>query len=226
MEKKARLLIVEDDPVIERELALILRNNHYEVVLVEEYLHVSEQVLAAEIDLVLLDVNLNVPGMDGFRLCSEIRGCSEVPIIFVTSRSAVEDEIQGLMLGGDDYITKPYNISLLLLKIKALLKRTGFSEARSELMYKGVTLSLAKSSVTFGGETVELTKNELQILHYLFLHKEGIVSRNELIDYLWNNQLYIDDNALSLHVTRLRRKIGQLGLEEFIQTKYRQGYLI
>ncbi|MBO1305679.1 response regulator transcription factor [Enterococcus sp. 669A] len=222
----AKILIVEDDPVIERELALILRNNQYDVEVVEEYAKIPLQINEAAIDLVLLDVNLKEQTTSGFTICSEIRAESDVPIIFVTSRSAVEDEIQGMMLGGDDYITKPYNISLLLLKIKALLKRAGSNDTSSELVYKGVTMSLAKSTATFAQQTVELTKNELQILHFLFLHKETIVSRGDLIDYLWNNQLYIDDNALSLHVTRLRKKLLQIGLSNFIQTKYRQGYLI
>ncbi|MDU5336400.1 response regulator transcription factor [Enterococcus sp.] len=226
MERSPKILIVEDDEIIERELSTILKSNHYEVYLTEEYTDIPQFILESEIDLVLLDINLKGTETNGFLICSEIRLQSEVPIIFITSREAIDDEIQGMMLGGDDYIKKPYHISLLLLKIKALLKRSSPNEHQSELRYKGIGLSLAKSAITYQDNTIELTKNELQVLHYLFLHKETIVSRSELIDYLWTNQLYIDDNSLSLTVTRLRKKLQEAGVDGLIQTKYRQGYMI
>lgn len=226
MERKPKILIVEDDKIIERELSIILKSNQYDVYAAKDFSKVPQQILTSSIDLVLLDVNLKGTGTNGFLICSEIRMQSEIPIIFVTSRGTIDDEIQGMVLGGDDYITKPYHVSLLLLKIKALLKRSSLNENRSEFFYKEVTLSLAKSTVTYHSQTIELTKNELQVLHYLFLHKETIVRRSDLIDYLWNNQLYIDDNSLSLIVTRLRKKLQEIGVHDLIQTKYRQGYMI
>ena len=195
------IIIVEDDPVIREELALLLENENYQVLAVSDFETVLEQVRSACPDLVLLDLGL--PGRDGLSLCAAIRKIA--PIIVVTSRTSVLDELRALNLGSDDYVTKPYNIPILLARIKAVLRRNGGESAGPDILKAaGLWLSLAKGSVGANGQTVELTRNELKILAHLMAHAGEIVSRADLIEVLWDSQIYIDDNTLSVNVTRLR----------------------
>ncbi|MEG0274128.1 MAG: response regulator transcription factor, partial [Longicatena sp.] len=147
------------------------------------------------------------------------------PIIFVTSRNSDMDELCSMRMGGDDFITKPYNSSVLLAHIEAIIKRS-YKGNEKQLVHRDVTLNLALSRLEANGKFEELTKNEIKIMYYLFQHKGEIVSREDLIDYLWDNKLFIDDNALSVNVTRIRNKFRELGYDEFIITKHRQGYVI
>jgi len=172
---------------------------------------------------ILLDINL--PHTDGFVLCKQIRSFSGVPIIFVTSRNTDMDELCSMTLGGDDFITKPYNISILIARIAAVLKRT-YAHGETILTHRGVYLFVARSVLAYEGKECELTKNELRILYNLFCHKGEIVARDDLIDDLWDNKLFIDDNALSVNITRIRAKLKELGVEAFIHTRHRQGYWI
>lgn len=219
-----KIMIVEDDAAIQEELALLLSNEGYQVLPVTGFTEVAEQVKQAGADLVLLDLGL--PGRDGFSLCADIHRVSGVPIIFVTSRDSSMDELRALSLGGDDYITKPYNIPVLLARIKAVLRRSGGMAEPDTLEAGGLRLSLAKGAAEAGGRMVELTRNEIKILAYLMDHSGQIVSRADLIEALWDSQIYIDDNTLSVNMTRLRTKLEGLGLPGYIRTRRGMGYQI
>lgn len=217
-----RIALIEDDPTVREELALLLENEGYQVLGVTDFTAVPRQVQAFEADLVLLDLGL--PGKDGFALCAALRRESPVPIIIVTSRDAALDELKALSLGGDDYITKPYNIPILLARIKAVLRRTGEGGEADTLTAGPLTLHLTRGTAALGSQTVELTRNELKILACLLAHPGQIVPRADLIEALWDSEIYIDDNTLSVNVTRLRAKLGQLGLGEAIKTRRGMGY--
>ena len=183
-----------------------------------------DQIKAEQPHLIILDIKL--PGTSGFSLCTEIRTFSEVPIIFVTSCNTDMDELNSIMLGGDAFITKPYNTAILLAKIASLLKKAYPTQQREQMVYGDAVLRLESSSLDYHGQSVELTKNELKILYYLFKNGGKICSRGDMIEYLWDNQLYVDDNALSVNINRIREKLAGIGLTDFIKTKHRQGYTI
>ncbi len=156
----------------------------------------------------------------------KIRAFSTVPIIFVTSRDTDIDELQSLMMGGDDFITKPYNISILLTRIAVLLKRVYKDDNQFILSHRGVVLNLEVGKIEKDGMEAELTKSEMRILFYLFRNTGKIVSRADLIDYLWDNELFIDDNTLSVNINRIRHKLEALKVSDLIKTKHRLGYTI
>ncbi len=215
------IMIVEDDPVIREELAFLLGNENYQVLPVTDFETFPEQVYSARPDLVLLDLGL--PGRDGLALCAAIRKIA--PIIVVTSRTSALDELRALNLGSDDYVTKPYNIPVLLARIKAVLRRNGAESAEPDILKAaGLQLSLTRGTVTAAGQTAELTRNELKILAHLMAHAGEIVSRVNLIEALWDSQIYIDDNTLSVNVTRLRSKLEGLGMPNVIKTRRGMGY--
>lgn len=217
------ILIIEDDEAICRELQMLLQKQGYEAICWNMQEDIEELVKTHDPHIILLDINL--PQMDGFTVCSQLRSFSKVPIIFVTSRNTDMDELCSMQMGGDDFITKPYNTSILLARIAALLKRS-YEWKDQNLTHHGVLLDVAMSRVEYQNNTRELTKNEVKILHYMFQHKGEIIPREDLIDYLWDNKLFIDDNALSVNVTRIRNKLRELGVEDFIVTRHRQGYQI
>lgn len=217
------ILIIEDDEAICRELQMLLQKQGYEAICWNMQEDIRELVKTHDPHIILLDINL--PQMDGFTVCSQLRSFSKVPIIFVTSRNTDMDELCSMQMGGDDFITKPYNTSILLARIAALLKRS-YEWKDQNLTHHGVLLDVAMSRVEYQNNTRELTKNEVKILHYMFQHKGEIIPREDLIDYLWDNKLFIDDNALSVNATRIRNKLRELGVEDFIVTRHRQGYQI
>ena len=217
------ILIIEDDEAICRELQMLLQKQGYEAICWNMQEDIRELVKTHDPHIILLDINL--PQMDGFTVCSQLRSFSKVPIIFVTSRNTDMDELCSMQMGGDDFITKPYNTSILLARIAALLKRS-YEWKDQNLTHHGVLLDVAMSRVEFQNNTRELTKNEVKILHYMFQHKGEIIPREDLIDYLWDNKLFIDDNALSVNVTRIRNKLRELGVEDFSVTRHRQRYQI
>lgn len=221
---KQRILIVEDDVTIQLQLKNLLSGNGYDVESITDFSSVIEQVKAYEPHLILLDIKL--PGNDGFAICSEIRTFSEMPVIFVTSSNTDMDELSSIMLGGDAFITKPYNTAILLAKISSLLRRAYPSEGQEILKWDGTALHLEGSYIGHGNQRAELTKNEVKILYYLFKNAGKICARNDIIDYLWDSQLYVDDNALSVNIARIREKLADIGLKDFIKTKHRQGYMI
>ena len=199
-----RIVLIEDEPAIRQELTLLLQNALYDVTALHDFANAASAALAASPDLILLDIKL--PGASGFDICTEVRAVSDVPILFLTSQTSAADELNGMLKGGDDYITKPFHPPILLARIAAVLKRTKKAGARelNKLEYKGVVLDIARGSIGYQGSHCELTKNEFKILHYLFQNTGRIIPRIELIEYLWDNQVFIDDNALSVNLTRLR----------------------
>ena len=173
--------------------------------------------------MVLLDINL--PNTDGFELCKQIRGKVKTPIIFVTSRNTDIDELKSITLGGDDFITKPYNIPILLARIATILKRSD-PDYNKDIVYKDVVLNTHLSTVKYMDNVTELTKNEFRILYYFFINPGKVISKDELVEYLWNNKLYVDENILNVNVTRLRKKLLEIGLDNFIETIHGRGYKI
>lgn len=220
-----KIIIVEDDKEIREELKILLQNRAYEVKIISEFENIEDKILKENAHLVLLDINL--PNKNGYEICSKLRAKSKIPIIFVTSRNNSMDELKGIMLGGDDYIEKPYNVPILLARIQNLLNRTYSSEKKnSEIEYKGITLDTLKSTIKNQEKEIELTKTEIKTLHYLFTNKEKIIARADIINYLWDNEVYADDNSLSVIITRLREKLKEIGIENLIETKRGQGYKI
>ena len=218
-----KIMVIEDDTAIQEELALLLENEGYMPLVVTNFTDIPGQAVLERPDLILLDIGL--PGRDGFSLCAALRKAVSAPVIFVTSRDAGVDEVRALSLGGDDYITKPYSVPVLLARIKAVLRRSiGEPEPADILEAGGLRLSLTKGVVSANGKTAELTRNELQILACLMAHTGQIVSRADLIDALWDNQIYIDDNTLSVNMTRLRGKLAEIGLPDAIKTRRGMGY--
>ena len=219
-----RIALIEDEPAIRQELTLLLQNALYEVTALHDFANAASAALAASPDLILLDIKL--PGASVFDICTEVRAVSDVPILFLTSQTSAADELNGMLKGGDDYITKPFHPPILLARIAAVLKRTKKAGARelNKLEYKGVVLDIARGSIGYQGSHCELTKNEFKILHYLFQNTGRIIPRIELIEYLWDNQVFIDDNALSVNMTRLRGKLEHLGVQNFVETKRGMGY--
>lgn len=220
-----KIIIVEDDREIREELKILLQNRAYEVKIISEFENIEDKILKENAHLVLLDINL--PNKNGYEICSKLRAKSKIPIIFVTSRNNSMDELKGIMLGGDDYIEKPYNVPILLARIQNLLNRTYSSEKKnSEIEYKRITLDTLKSTIKYQEKEIELTKTEIKTLHYLFTNKEKIIARADIINYLWDNEVYADDNSLSVIITRLREKLKEIGIENLIETKRGQGYKI
>lgn len=221
---KQKIFIIEDDPLIRNELNTLLQSNGYETAAPGLFSNVIDRIKAEQPHLILLDIKL--PGTSGFSLCTQIRTFSDVPIIFVTSCNTDMDELNSIMLGGDAFITKPYNTAILLAKIASLLKRAYPAQQNEQLTYGGAILHLESSSLEYEGQRVELTKNELKILYYLFRNAGKICSRGDIVEFLWDNQLYVDDNALSVNINRIREKLAGIGLKDFIKTKHRQGYTL
>ncbi|MBD5466116.1 MAG: response regulator transcription factor [Lachnospiraceae bacterium] len=220
------IVIIEDEAAIRQELKLLLENALYEVTALTEFHEAARLALEAKPDLILLDVKL--PEETGFDICSKIRAASEVPVIFLTSRTDSMDELTGMLKGGDDYITKPFQAPILLAHIAAVLKRTKRMDRKEEqiLEYKGVLLDVPKGCIRKGEKQAALTKNEFRILYYLFQNTGRIISRMELIEYLWDNQIFIDDNTLSVNMTRIRGKLEQIDVHDFVETKRGMGYCL
>ena len=222
----AKILIIEDEAVIRRELQILLENALYEAAAPADFGDVPGQVRAFAPDLILLDVNL--PGCSGFDLCTQIRAETNVPVIFLTSRTDSMDEVNGILKGGDDYITKPYQAPVLLARIGAVLKRAngGRIKETTQFFHKGVKLDIAGCTLAHGEEQRDLTKAEMKILYQLFRHPGEYISRMDLIEYLWENKIFIDDNTLSVHMTRIREKVKAIGVSELIVTKRGIGYRV
>lgn len=219
-----KILLVEDDPLIRQELKTLLTNQGYETSGITDFRDVPRQVREAAPDLLLLDISL--PGQDGYQVCTAVRSFSAVPILFLTGRDTAMDELQALTLGGDDYISKPYNIPLLLARIGALLRRTAPAAGTGScpMEHRGVRLDTVAGTLAKDGKSVELTKTELKIMYLLLLHPGEIVPRADIIEYLWDNEIHTDDNTLSVNVMRLREKLRALGENNFIQTRRGMGY--
>lgn len=218
-----RILIVEDEVKIREELKTFLENNGYEILTINNFENTLDQIKKLEIDLILMDIN--IPGINGMHLCREIRKTSKIPIIIVTSRDTEMDELLCMNYGADDFITKPYNMQILLAHIEAVLKRSK-PEISHILEYKGMKINLSKGTIDYDNQTVILTKNEIQIFSYLLERRGTVVTRDELMNYLWNTEAFIDDNTLTVNMARLRKKLEDLGFKDVIETRRGWGYII
>lgn len=218
-----RILIVEDDKKLRNELETFLNKNGFIAKGLEKFDNTIQDIINENANLVLLDINL--PYVDGEFVCKEIRKVSNVPIIIVTSRDNEIDELMSLNYGADQYVTKPFNIQILLAKIVGLLKRNqNVGSNQEKIDCDGFVLNTAERVIEKDDKKIDLTKNEYSILYYLSIHKNKVVSRDEIMDYLWDSEEFIDDNTLSVNIKRLRVKLEELGLQDKIETKRGQGY--
>ena len=217
-------MIIEDHRKIREELCVFLSQNGYECQAPEEFENIIGLILSSAPHLILLDINL--PVFDGYHICREIRKLSDVPIIVVTSRDTEIDELIAMNLGADDFVTKPYNTQILLARIATVLRRAYREAALDRLLCGGFNINLSKSTLEHAGESFELTKNEVKMLTCLYEKRGAIVSRDELMRYLWDSELFIDDNTLTVNMGRLRRKLSDAGLSHVIETRRGQGYMM
>ncbi|WP_117280394.1 response regulator transcription factor [Streptococcus intermedius] len=218
-----KILLVEDDAVIRQQVKKMLEQWGFEVMAVEDFMQVLTIFVKEEPHLVLMDIGL--PLFNGYHWCQEIRKISKVPIMFLSSRDQAMDIVMAINMGGDDFVTKPFDNNVLLAKVQGLLRRSyEFGTDQSLLEYRGVILNLKSMDMMYDGEVITLTKNEFQILRVLFEHSGSIVSRDDLMKELWNSDFFIDDNTLSVNVARLRKKLEEVGLKNFIETKKGIGY--
>ena len=216
-----KILIIEDDKTIREELSILLTNNNYEVSSIEEFLDIEKSIKDINPDLILLDINL--PNTNGYEVIKKIKKVTLKPVIFVTSRNTLEDEIKSLSSGGYDFITKPYNKELLLLKIRKCLDEVN-PKNHKELIVNGVVLDLHLSKIKYQDKEIELTRNEFLLIYYLFLNYPNILSKDMLIEYLWNDKFYLDENILIVNINRLRNKLRDIGFDDFIKTVRGVGY--
>jgi DNA-binding response OmpR family regulator len=224
-----QILIVEDDNTIRQELSELLKNSGYQVKTIEKFVNVKEQMLALCADLILLDIN--IPELNGEMLLKEFRKESQTPVIMVTSRSSEMDEVLSMSFGADDYITKPYNPTILLLRIAAVLKRMEHTE--ENLSYRDLKVNSSKGTLTKrslengeGKEELFLTKNEMLVFLMLLNNRNRIVTRDELMTDLWDNDEFVNDNTLTVNISRLRTKLAEFGYPDVIETRKRQGYIL
>lgn len=222
--EKAKIILVEDNQKIQKELCEFLSRYDYETKALNNFENIVEDILKERADLVLLDINL--PVYDGYYICRAVREKSDVPIIVVTSRDSEMDELMSMNLGADDFISKPYNTQILVARISSLLKRTKHVKEDWQMTHKGLLINLSNSTACHGKEQIELSKNEVKILSVLVKHKEKIVSRDNLMEELWQSNEFVDDNTLTVNINRLRKKLDSIGLADYIVTKRGRGYLV
>ncbi len=219
-----KILIVEDDEKLRGELEIFLNNNGYKAESLTKFDNTINDILNINPSVVLLDINL--PNVDGEYICKEIRKQSDIGIIIVTSRDNELDELVSINYGADHYITKPFNIHILLAKINSLLRRTNSNIVKDKIDAKDFVLNISNSTIMKNDKVIELTKNEYRILKYLLENRGKIISREEIMDCLWESESFIDDNTLSVNITRLRNKLEELGLKDIIETRKGQGYML
>lgn len=217
-----KILIVEDDQFISNELATLLNNSGYIAIELTDFKNTLQEIITINPDLVLLDINL--PYLNGEIILQNLRKVSNIPVIMVTSKSSEVDEVLSMSYGADDYITKPYNPTILLLRINAIFKR--INQANDILKYHDINIDVTKGILSNRDQEILLTKNEMIIFSYLLNHLGQMVSRDELMTALWNNSEFINDNALTVNISRLRTKLKQLGYQEAITTRKGYGYIL
>lgn len=217
-----KITIVEDDETIRKELGELLKNANYDVYCVEDFSRVADELLEISADLVLLDIN--IPFLNGKEVLKTLREKSNIPVIMVTSNNNELDEALSITYGADDYITKPYNPNILILRIQSVLKRCNNSEQNK--MYRGFFINKSRCQLERSDKIIELTKNEMIIFMCLFDNLGKIVSRDEIMTNLWNNDEYINDNALTVNISRLRSKLSEASLTDAIETKKGLGYIL
>lgn len=216
-----KIIIVEDDTIIRKKLALLLEKEGYQTALIENFENVIQTLKETEADLILLDINL--PYLDGFEICKRIKKESHIPVIFVTSRNTDKDELLSIKSGGIDFIVKPYNKAILLEKIKRAINNNNPINYK-EITKNGYTLDLHLSILKYQGKEVELTRNEFRILYYFFTEKQRIITKEELLQHLWNDKYYLDESILIVNINRLRTKAKEIGIDNLIKTVRGKGY--
>lgn len=220
-----RILIIEDDDVISEIVKRQLQSWGFEAERVKDFKNVMQEFTAYEPQLVLLDISL--PFYNGYYWCGEIRKVSKVPIIFISSASDNMNIVMAMNMGGDDFVAKPFDLEVLMAKVQAMLRRSYDFTGQSKLMeHKGMLLNTSDATVLWNGEKIELTKNECRILTVLLEHKGEIVSRDTMMNKLWETDSFVDENTLSVNVLRLRRKLEAARIEDFIRTKKGIGYIV
>lgn len=217
-----KILIIEDEIELREELKVLLDENGYEGIILESFENIKQDTLSVNADLILLDIK--IPYINGQQLLKEIRKESDVPIIMVTSKNTEMDEVLSMSYGADDYITKPYNPVLLLLRIEAILKRV--NKSNNNLNYNHVKVNLLKSTLEYEDKELLLSKNEMSIFYFMLMNKGKIVSRDAIMNYLWGNDRFIDDNTLTVNINRLRKKLETIDLKGVIETRREQGYIL
>ena len=219
-----KILIIEDDKTISDELKILLDDNGYDSYQLFNFHQVTKKIIEFDPDLVLLDIVL--PGTNGQTILKEIRKESNLPVIMLTSKTGDINEIMSMSYGADDYITKPYNPTLLLLRIETLFRHLDDQGSNDQIEYNQMTINLLKSTLTYKDNEIILSKNELTILYYLIKNHGKIVSRDELMDHLWDCNEFVDDNTLTVNINRLRKRLESIGLSDIIETRRKQGYII
>lgn len=217
-----KIMIVEDEPTISRELEHLLVNAGYETQILEDFANSKQEIIDSKSDLILLDIN--IPELNGELLLKEIRKESNIPVIMVTSRVNEIDEVLSISYGADDYITKPYNPTILLLRIQNIFKR--MEQKIDNLRYRDLEVFPGRGILKNNSEELQLTKNEMIIFQNLLNNIGSIVTRDDLMTDLWNNKEYINDNALTVNISRLRSKLSDFGYEDAIETRKGQGYIL
>ena len=221
-----KIMIVEDDESISSELKELLQNSGYEAVVLQDFNNSLNEILRVAPDLLLLDIN--IPYMNGELLLQSLRKSTNTPVIMVTSKNSETDEALSISYGADDYITKPYNPNILLLRIGAVPKRikTNYGANSNKLSYRDLLFDVQKGIIKKDSIEIVLTKNEMIIFSYLLSHKNKIVTRDELMTTLWDNTEFVNDNALTVNISRLRNKLKEIGYEDAIDTRKGQGYIL
>ncbi len=222
---KYRILLIEDDSIIAEEIRTFLQKWDFEVGLIQDFSVVMEEFGAFSPHLVLMDITL--PFFNGYHWCTQIRQVSQIPIIFLSSTSDNMNIVMAMNMGADDFIAKPFDLQVLSAKVQAMLRRSYSYQGKSELIEcQGVLLNTSNGTMNIDGRRVELTKNEFRILQILFSHKEEIVTRESMMDHLWDGDCFVDDNTLAVNMARLRKKLAEYGKGDLIVTKKGQGYLL
>ncbi len=219
-----KIMIIEDEELICNELSKLLENNNYEVIVLKDFKNALKEILAVSPDLILLDIN--IPFINGETLLQSLRKESNIPVIMVTSINCETEEALSISYGADDYITKPYNPTILLLRIGAVLKRTKTNYNLNELSYKELKFDFQKGIIKKDNIEIILTKNEMIIFSYLLNHQNKIVTREELMTILWDNSEYVNENALTVNISRLRGKLKEIGYIDAIETRKGLGYIL
>lgn len=221
-----KIMIVEDDPKIREIVLENITKWGFDGLGVEDFSEVFNTFIKYEPHLILMDINL--PSFDGFYWCNKIREVSKVPIIFVSSRNTNMDIIMAVDMGGDDFVQKPFSLDVLMAKMNAILRRTySYTSVESNIIeHNGAALNLKDSTIIYTEQKLELTKNEFKIIYLLMQNNGSVVSRDKMMRSLWEDESFVDDNTLTVNINRLRKKLGDIGLNNFIQTKKGQGYII
>lgn len=218
---KMRIAIIEDDEITRLELAKLLNTEGYETVLLTDFENLTEELKQHSVELVLLDINL--PYEDGYEVCKKIKHMMSIPIIFVTSRDTTADELKSIQVGGIDFITKPYDKLILLEKIKRALQLFNPNNFR-ELIKKDCILDLHLSILKYQDKSIELTRNEFRILYYFFMNEDKIISKEELLEKLWNDKYYLDENVLLVNISRLKKKMKEIGIVHLLENVRGKGW--